>query len=441
MCLGMCSRRGAAAWGGLAVGLLLILAIVPRLHEARAEDLPARQDERQTVTLPEARAGFKTQLRESGYQPDGPVPKPPKEVFRLVRYKSPAGQLVACLTPDPKDGKRRPAVLWCHGGFGGIGDYYWSPQPATNDQTPKAFIDAGFVVMLPAWRGENDNPGRFEMFYGEVDDALAALDHLRGLPYVDPSRVYLVGHSSGGTVGLLAALSTDKLRAAIIFGGVPDARHMRNGWGHIIPFDPQEDREFRLRSPVDFIGTLKTPTWYIEGRRAAVAADAERMQEIATAHRAPLTTVIIEGGGHFDILRPSTTLLAKALLQDDGAGPFELALKPADLQRAFDAARKEQLAKRRHLPPVRLTSAAVAEIKKILADQEMRADKVWLALAERSLDLTERFDPKTQTEREQDGLRLAVAKDDEDALRGIVIDFVDDENGRGFKFLEEKPTE
>jgi dienelactone hydrolase len=45
------------------------------------------------------------------------------------------------------------------------------------------------------------------------------VDHLRALPYVDPARVYLVGHNSGGTIALLAALSpNNKLRAVFSFG-------------------------------------------------------------------------------------------------------------------------------------------------------------------------------------------------------------------------------
>ncbi len=50
--------------------------------------------------------------------------------------------------------------------------------------------------------GENDNPGQFELFYGEVDDAVAAIDYLRSVPYVDPSRIYLAGHSTGGSITL-----------------------------------------------------------------------------------------------------------------------------------------------------------------------------------------------------------------------------------------------
>src|SRR5947207_2026763 len=62
------------------------------------------------VSLPEARRGFKTRLvrQESAGEP---VPEPPAHLFRTVRYDSPAGKLAAYLTPDPRDGKKHPAIV------------------------------------------------------------------------------------------------------------------------------------------------------------------------------------------------------------------------------------------------------------------------------------------------------------------------------------------
>src|SRR5262249_26071343 len=147
-------------------------------------------------------AGYQTRLIPNDYTPDGPAGQPPAP-FRLIRYASPAGNLAAYLTDDPRDRHRHPAVVWAHGGFGGI-----EADELGADGQLDTFIKAGMVVMVPSWRGENDNPGKFELFYGEADDAVAAVEHVARLPYVDPSRVYLIGHSSGGTVTLLAAEST-----------------------------------------------------------------------------------------------------------------------------------------------------------------------------------------------------------------------------------------
>src|SRR5262245_55013782 len=87
-----------------------------------------------TQTLSEAREGFKTQLPRLQTTKED-VPDPPPRIFRLVSFPSAVGQLAAYLTPDPKDGKQHPAIIWITGGdCNSIGDV-WGPMPASNDQT------------------------------------------------------------------------------------------------------------------------------------------------------------------------------------------------------------------------------------------------------------------------------------------------------------------
>ena len=65
---------------------------------------------------------------------------------------------------------------------------------------------AGFVVLIPMLRGENGLPGSYSMFYDEVDDVLAAAEVLALTPGVDANRLYVAGHSVGGTLTMLAAM-------------------------------------------------------------------------------------------------------------------------------------------------------------------------------------------------------------------------------------------
>src|SRR5262249_6398512 len=102
-----------------------------------------------------------------------PVPTPPPGVFNLIRYKSPLGELVAYVTPDPGDRAKHPAIVWITGGdCNSIGEM-WTEQPRSNDQSAAAYRKARIVTMFPSLRGGNDNPGRREGFYGEVDDVMA----------------------------------------------------------------------------------------------------------------------------------------------------------------------------------------------------------------------------------------------------------------------------
>jgi dipeptidyl aminopeptidase/acylaminoacyl peptidase len=55
-----------------------------------------------------------------------------------------------------------------------------------------------------------------------VDDVIVATEYLRAQPHVDPDRIYLGGHSTGGTLVQLVAASSDQYRAVFSFGPMDD---------------------------------------------------------------------------------------------------------------------------------------------------------------------------------------------------------------------------
>ena len=268
--------------------------------------------------LKSARSQFKTKIVDTSFVPDGKPAVPPTNIFSLVHYPAKDGKMAAYLTPDPKDGKKHPAVIWIHGGYGGIGEWFWEPQTQDNDQSGKALRDAGIITMVPSFRGENDNPGNYEMFYGELDDLESAYEYLSSLPYVDSSRIYLMGHSTGGTTVLLGNEYSNKFRAAFSLGGVPDLK-LRIKAGKMmvaIPFDQTNVQEFRLRSPRTFLTSIQSPTFYFEGERA-YWPEFDELNKIARAQNIPFNSYKIKSGGdHFNIIHPVTLLVAKKILAD-----------------------------------------------------------------------------------------------------------------------------
>lgn len=263
-------------------------------------------------SLTEARKGFQTKLvrRESAKEP---VPVPPPKVFRTVRYDTPAGKLAAYLSPDPKDSKKHPAIIWITGGdCNTIGDV-WANAPASNDQTASAFRKAGIVMMFPSLRGGNDNPGVKEGFLGEVDDVLAAAEFLAQQPYVDPGRIYLGGHSTGGTLVLLVAECSDRFRAIFSFGPAEDV----GGYGpEYLPFDTSNPRELEVRSPGRWLASIKSPTFVIEG---TIQGNIDSLQAMARSSTNPQAHFLaVRSGNHFNILAPTNRLIADKILRDDG---------------------------------------------------------------------------------------------------------------------------
>jgi dipeptidyl aminopeptidase/acylaminoacyl peptidase len=342
-CLIGCGALGALGVVLLVVGAMSLRSIVRAIQASgpSAIGAPGKETLASAPTLLAARKGFRTALGPEAPRTEGRPEPAPGGMFDLVQYRSEVGPLWAYVTPDPRDGRRRPAVLWAHGGFGGIaGGWLWDSVDRENDQTASAFREAGFVLMAPSWRGENDNPGRFELFYGEVNDLLWALEHLRSLPYVDPNRVYVAGHSTGGTMALLAAEASPKIRAAFSFGGAPDVTRVvadGSGYGNT-PFDYRNTRESQLRSPIYFLRCLQTPTFYFEGEESAYPPDAERMEELATRFGKPFRAFTVQGGDHFTILHPLTRLVAAKIAADTGPR-CNIRIEKAEVERAFAAGR------------------------------------------------------------------------------------------------------
>lgn len=270
--------------------------------------------------LLKAREAHETRVRDGGgpYEPHVPPSDGP---YELVRYQAEPGDLRAYLTRDPGDGQRHPAVLWIEGGFGGPSRAVWTQGPRENDQSAVALQSAGFVVMAPSFRGELDNPGRGESWYGETRDLLAALEHLRGLSYVDPERVYLMGHSTGGTHVLLAAVATDQFRAAFAFGGRADlAPAMADGGYEEQLFDPTDATEVRLRSAVHWAGHIERPVHAFEGEDG-YHTDFVNMAMYARAAGKPMEAHVVPAGDHFTILAPMKELLVQQMLADTGPEP------------------------------------------------------------------------------------------------------------------------
>jgi Fe-S cluster assembly iron-binding protein IscA/pimeloyl-ACP methyl ester carboxylesterase len=265
-----------------------------------------------SISLVEARRGFKTALarRESG---GSPAPEPPPDLFRIVRYDAPPGQLTAYLTPDPKDGKKHPAIIWITGGdCNSIDAGCWRDGGPSNDQSASAYRKAGLAMMFPALRGGNDNPGVKEGFLGEVDDVLAAAEFLRRQAFVDPERIYLGGHSTGGTLVLLTAECSDRFRAVFSFGPANDVI----GYGpRYNPFALSDPKELQLRAPGRWLHSIRAPVFVFEG----TGGNRSALQAMARSSKNPKVRFFeIKGADHFGVLAPTNRLIAERIQRDTG---------------------------------------------------------------------------------------------------------------------------
>jgi dipeptidyl aminopeptidase/acylaminoacyl peptidase len=234
----------------------------------------------------QARSRFRTRLlREvAAPQPFTSV-KPPEDVS-LVEFLSGRLRLKAWLS-KAGDGKRKlPAVLFLHGGFAFDRDDWDLSRP---------YRDAGFVVMTPILRGENGQPGSFTLWYDEVDDVLAAAEYLGKLPIVDPTRLFIAGSSSGGTLCLLAAMASNRFCAAASFSASPDQALLVKHARLELPFDKTDARELQLRSPLAYAASFKCPARIYYATKDHFVLTSERTAALAKEKGLRVEAVKLEG--------------------------------------------------------------------------------------------------------------------------------------------------
>jgi|GEM_PF-2191082 len=186
-----------------------------------------------------------TKLLDPGPSPQPFDTRPNPDGLETVHYVSEGRNLKAWLHRG-KPGA--PVFVYLHGGFAG------DPEEA---YTCPQFAEAGYTVLAPTYRGENGNPGSFELMFGEVRDAAAAVRYAHSLEGVDADRIVVFGHSIGaGTAALLATMDD-----------VPAA--MTGGAGGM--YDPMAIEgfisQFGVVDPIGAEVTLRTPTTMLESMR------------------------------------------------------------------------------------------------------------------------------------------------------------------------------
>lgn len=290
-----------------------------QIRNAEARAAREAADKLPPMPLATARANFKTQIAIANRSPT-PLPTPPRDLFIRSDYLSDGRRLAAYVTPD-KGGGPHPAIIWLTGGDTNSLDEFWIAGPPSNDQSASAFRNSDVVMMFPTLRGGNTNEGKHEYFMGEVDDVLAAAAHLRTLSYVDPNRIFLGGHSTGGTLALVVAEMGAPFAAVFAFGPIAEVNSYGNS---IVPinFSDYPVEELRLRSPIRWLHGITVPTYLIEGTRGP--SNMTSLDELCEKSSSPFVHCVrVQGEDHFSVLNRVSRVIA-ARIAVSAMVPFKL---------------------------------------------------------------------------------------------------------------------
>jgi dienelactone hydrolase len=261
------------------------------------------------------RAETTTELKERGPSPGKwTETKPPPGVMQ-VEY--PSGELnLAAWIAWPlgiSEYNRAPALVYFHG------DFAFGPD---DFEVVRNFHEAGFVVVTPMLRGENGNPGDFELLWGEVDDARAIVEWIAQNPSVDRSRIYAFGHSIGGGIAAMLTLYPElPLRRTGSCGGiyVPEtfARWAKSeSNADLVRFDPTDPDEIQLRVLGPNVAWMTHPhVAYVGKDDPWFAVNAQSVLERAWAKGKPFEVIEVEGD-HMESLLPALSAFLELARRD-----------------------------------------------------------------------------------------------------------------------------
>ena len=200
---------------------------------------------------------------------------PSTSSIRSLFLNGPAGRLEALLNAGAENATHAALVCHPHPLFGG------TLHNKVVFHTMKALNSFGFPVLRFNFRGAGLSQGEHDEGNGEVEDVRAALNWLDAefhLPLV------FAGFSFGAAVGLRAACSDSRVKAAIAVG---------------IPAGPvAAGTEVPRTYALDFLRECAKPKLFVSGARDQFGPRA-KLEALVASVPEPKQLVLIEGADHF----------------------------------------------------------------------------------------------------------------------------------------------
>jgi dipeptidyl aminopeptidase/acylaminoacyl peptidase len=189
--------------------------------------------------------------------------------FLSITYVSDEYQIKGIIGKPKNVTHPLPVILYNRGGSNNAGKinvktlrdkfYYW--------------IQKGYMVIASQYRGTDGGQGTDELGGADIADVLNLFQVLKELPYADTNNIYMIGHSRGAMMGLMALREQVPVKAAVFTGAVTDyfaLEKLRPDliplFNTMIPGMPEHKEEaYTRRSAIRWVNEINTPILLIHG--------------------------------------------------------------------------------------------------------------------------------------------------------------------------------
>jgi dipeptidyl aminopeptidase/acylaminoacyl peptidase len=210
--------------------------------------------------------------------------------------------------------KKYPFVLEIHGGPFAM----YAPSFAAEIQL---YASAGYVVLYMNPRGSTGYGEEFGNLIHhdypnkDYDDLMSGVDAVIGRGYVDAQRLFVTGGSGGGVLTAWIVGHTDRFRAAVVVKPVINwtsfvltgdmTNYFYRYWFGEFPWE--NIQAYWKRSPLAYVGNVKTPTMLMTGEvdYRTPSSEAEQFYQALRLRKVDTAMVRVPNASHDISARPS----------------------------------------------------------------------------------------------------------------------------------------
>ena len=213
--------------------------------------------------------------------------------------------------------KKYPLILEIHGGpFSNYG-FRFSAEV-------QLFASKGYMVLYTNPRGSTSYGAEFANLIHhnypnqDYNDLMSGVDHILKRPYIDKENLFVTGGSGGGLLTAWIIGKTNRFKAAVVakpvinwYSFVLYADNINYYYKYWFPGLPWNNLEhYMKRSPISYIGNIKTPTMLLTGEKdfRTPMAESEQFYAGLKLNKVEAMLVRIPGASHGIAARPSNLI-------------------------------------------------------------------------------------------------------------------------------------